>query len=241
MNVEINLLPKKPEKKRLFFYIVISLLIMLLIGFTMAFVYQQNLEREERQLDADIETILLLQEAERGQEQSSASEEQRLEKTVDVLESQRRSTTRLLDLLVKKLPERGFFTRFEFQEPGTVNLDVQFETQREAASYLHALNDHFIVEEAMINDVTTEELILNEDEQNQSVLPRYNASYTISIYMPIFSSVERWDDLEQERSNLVEEELDDPEQESDDGDLSDNEQEENRNLFSDDEIEEGGQ
>ncbi|WP_416151357.1 PilN domain-containing protein [Salipaludibacillus sp. HK11] len=203
MNVEINLLPKKPVRKRIFIYLFSSLLIIFIIVFIFAFLYQQNLEREQEHLEQEIHTVRLLQEATRNQEQDSSSEEKRLDTIVELLESQRKPTTRLVSTLAEQLPERGFFTNFHYQQPSTVNVDVQFESQREAASYLHALNAHFLFEEVMINDVTTEDLFVPEDEDSadESVMPRYNASYTITINMSVFSNVDLWDELVEEREN----------------------------------------
>lgn len=205
MNVEINLLPKKPVKKRMVFYVFSGLLLMFLLVFVFAYLYEQNLQREQSQLEQEIQTVRLLQEAESNQERNSASEEKSLDTIVELVESQRKPTTRLLQTLVEQLPERGFFTNFQYQEPGSVNLTVQFESQREAASYLHTLNEHFIVEEAMINDLTTEELIVNEGTMNESIMPRYLASYTISIHMPVYAYEERWNELDEEREKELEE------------------------------------
>jgi len=241
MNVEINLLPKKPVKKRLMIYIFSGLLLMFLLIFIFAYVYQQNLQREQSQIEQEIATVRLLQEATSNEEQSSASEEQRLEMTVELLESQGKPTTRLLQTLVEQLPERGFFISFQYEESGTVNLDVQFESQREAASYLHALNDHFIVDEAMINDLITEELIVNEDTANESVMPRYHASYSILIDMPVFSNVDKWDELDEENEERLEEEElgDNFEMEQEDVFNDNNVEIEADRFFSDEDIEEG--
>jgi type IV pilus assembly protein PilN len=240
MNVEINLLPKKPVKKRLLFYVFSGLLLMFILVFMFAYLYQQNLEREQNQLEQEIQTVRLLQEAETNKEKSSPSEEKRLDKTVELLQNQRKPTTRLLQTLVEQLPKRGFFTMFHYQDPGTVNLNVQFESQREAASYLHALNEHFIVEEAMINDLTTEEMIVNEDTMNESIMPRYNASYTISIYMPVYSNVDKWDELDEEKEESLEGELGDNfEMEQEDVFNDDNAEIEDDRIFSDEDIEEG--
>ncbi|PYZ93630.1 hypothetical protein CR194_10755 [Salipaludibacillus keqinensis] len=247
MNVEINLLPKKPVKKRMLFYVFSGLLILFLLAFIYAYLQKQNLEREQDHLVQELETVQLLQEAERNQELETGSDEERLDRTVELLTSQNKSTPRLLSTFVAQLPERGFFTWFQYEEPGTVNLDVQFESQREAASYLHALNEHYIVDEAMITDLTTEELDENEDTVTMTELPRYHASYTISVNMPVYTNVERWDELEAENEQVREEEIEDEleeemQQESEGGFQPSQDNQDNEDVFEDDseqEIQEG--
>lgn len=194
-NVEINLLPEKPAKRRLLLYIFSSLIIVLLLLFIPAFIYQQNLESQKERLEDEIHNLTLRQEAKSSESTGTGSEERRLDEKIESLESVNRSTVRLLNNLTSQLPERGFFLRFEYEDFNAVTLDVQFDTQREAAGYLRALNRLPVVQDAMIDEINTEELGDGTGEADEDALPRYHAVYSIVLDGTVFSNEAKWDDL----------------------------------------------
>jgi len=78
------------------------------------------------------------------------------------------------------------FQSFQYNESGIIILTVQFDTSREAAFYLHELEQSVRVNDATLSSVTTEEVqSLNQEETESGILPRYIAQYSIVLNQTI--------------------------------------------------------
>ncbi|SER92363.1 PilN domain-containing protein [Salipaludibacillus aurantiacus] len=224
MSVEINLLPEKRARKGLFYiYGSAALLLLVVLLFTLAISYQQNLLKEQERLTVQADEVREQQEAERSKVAGTDAEAEQLESVIEKLEAQRNPTTSLLNILVGNLPERGFFLEFQFENPGHINLDAQFETQRGASSYLHEINQLPAVEEATIEEIKGEELLPDDGTFTGDEMPRYHVSFSIRLYEHIFNDYENWieamgsyeEQLESERSLQDQGEFGEFEQEAD--------------------------
>lgn len=110
---------------------------------------------------------------------SAASSGQTLQEYVDWLDGVKFSTVTLLDDLVMRLPERGYFMNYDYDGSETVNLTVQFDQMKEVSHYLSELNSSENVLSASVLTVTTADL--TEEEGNSRILPRYITEYEIEI------------------------------------------------------------
>lgn len=207
MNVEINLLPKKTRGNRLQLLLLLLVVVAMMMMFLFTYLYQQNQEQRSQLLEREIENTIDMQQVLTARQANMGSDGSKLETAVEELEAQQKPISRLLETIVRQLPERGFIEEFEYEETGIITTDIQFDEQREAASFLHALDGLAVVEEAMIDQMSAEELIINEDEWNEEVLPRYIATFTITLDLTVLSNSDLWDELEESH----EEELDDEE------------------------------
>ncbi|MFA9555948.1 PilN domain-containing protein [Evansella sp. AB-rgal1] len=171
MSVEINLLPKKPKKN----YIVVTA-VGITYGISMVILiagifYYQSLQREQAQIENNIETVKQLQLI-ASQQAELQVETPHLDRSVTYIEDQYISSAQVVNLLANQLPTQGFFTNYQYTDGGTVQINAVFSNQREVASYLHHLQSLSVVTDVMIHSVS---LIESETET------RYSASYTITF------------------------------------------------------------
>lgn len=212
MNVEINLLPKKARKNRFHIILLFLVLLIVVLMFIFTYFYQQNLEQTKRHLDIEIQQTIALQVSLEQQATGADSEFNEFATIVERLESDQKPISRLLEVLVSQLPDRGFMLEFEYGNEGIITTDVQFDSQREAASYLHALDGLTVVQEAMVDEIQTEDLSENEVQGSGEMLPRYIATYTINLNTDVLSNVEFWEELDDdEQEEDVNEETDENE------------------------------
>jgi type IV pilus assembly protein PilN len=196
--VEINLLPKKdPSSKKT--YVILGILFVLLLALA-AFVYwqyqskQTKLEVTENQLSMTSELIS----AEQKQlvEYENSNSYQELQTAIKWAEEQPFDTVYLLNQLTRILPDRGYFTDFEMDEEYTIKQMIQFDTKDEAAYYLQSLLNYEWVEEAVVVEAKTTD-ILKEDADTTEIVkaaidmlnkadiaPRYYAQYEIILDIP---------------------------------------------------------
>src|SRR5690606_35290956 len=105
-----------------------------------------------------------------------------LYETITKVEKERIDSVPLLSHLISLLSERGFFESIDYQLDGVVQLSVQFDSSRDAASYLHELLQSPWLTDAKILSTTAKEEIEDGDKNKQEkVLPRYRASYQLSL------------------------------------------------------------
>ncbi|MDG5786858.1 hypothetical protein QA612_05085 [Evansella sp. AB-P1] len=191
MNVEINLLPKKPKKNYALVVSLASLLLAVAVLLVLGTFYYQSIQRDLARVESEIETVRQLQEINSGQE-IVTNEAAILDETIQWLEMDSVSSSFVLEAFTSQLPERGFFLNYDYSTGGSVSLRIQFDTQREAASYLHHLNQMNMVENAVLRDLRLEETVIqveDEDEEDEEeTVRRYTANYTIQLD---FSQVDR--------------------------------------------------
>jgi type IV pilus assembly protein PilN len=199
MLVEINLLPKKEPKNVALLFILLIALFLTGIGSAVFYFYIQRAEQEIESLTQQIEQIktLRITEEQKLADAQSLAAVQDLENAVNWAKDYPIKTVLLLKELSKLLPERGFIMNFAYEEAGTINLTVQFDTRREAAYYLKALSDAEFVAEAHIVSLTvgnkndngsTKE---NETSETENVLPRYVGQYQIKVNKEVLKKLEK--------------------------------------------------
>ncbi|MDP4550460.1 hypothetical protein Q9251_06155 [Alkalihalobacillus macyae] len=179
MLIDINLLPNKPKRTFSFILIPISAGAVILAVFLWLFVSSHQLKSEQITLKDRLEKTSELMVALQSSDVSAASSGQTLQEYVDWLDGVKFSTVTLLDDLVMRLPERGYFMNYDYDGSETVNLTVQFDQMKEVSHYLSELNSSENVLSASVLTVTTADL--TEEEGNSRILPRYITEYEIEI------------------------------------------------------------
>ncbi|UTR11243.1 hypothetical protein MM300_02605 [Evansella sp. LMS18] len=194
MNIEINLLPEKPKRNLAFIIAAVSLFVASVLVLVLGIFHYQNVQRELVWTENEISTVQQLQEIELSEDRHTP-ETADLEASVIYLEENQILASRVLSHLVSLLPEQGFFTSYEFSEAGIVTISAQFETQRGAASYLHHLTLSELTENAMLNEITTNDITADMEGElvTAEYLPRYNADYTITMNMELVRNIEEWE------------------------------------------------
>ncbi|QQZ10711.1 PilN domain-containing protein [Heyndrickxia vini] len=193
MLVEINLIQKKETKSRAPFYIIIGIIFVAVILSVLFIMQINNKHGQIKLLESQIKKT---EEFRIDAEQKLTSFEsndayKQLKTSVDWAETVPVDTVTLLKQLVSYLPERGFFQTFSYNEDGSVNMTIQFDTSNDAAYYLSRLTSAKWVENAEITEITTNDIEKTDNkdtqvqeeiaEQENNVLPRYIVSYTITI------------------------------------------------------------
>ncbi|TFE01020.1 PilN domain-containing protein [Jeotgalibacillus salarius] len=178
--ISINLLPKKQKKQRFRMAFIIPIIAVLVLLTATVFVLQwskgEELERIDSQLSqAQQEKALLEQQNQRNESVGGIDQ---LESAIQFMESYPIPTVEVLNHFTELLPERGFFESFQYTDTGLITLTVQFDMSREAAFYLHQLEQSEKVTQASLQSIVTEEL---DSAGSDEVLPRYVAQYTVML------------------------------------------------------------
>jgi type IV pilus assembly protein PilN len=192
MLVDINLLPKRDEKN-IAFYVITIIVVLLLTAASIFFVISLNGKKDELQyLDKQIslnQTILDNLYAKLSQYETSSSIEE-LENAIKWVNEQPYNLVYILQQLTKSLPQRGFIIDYEMNEEHVITQRVQFDTKSEAAYYLTSILKYSWVEEAIISEAKTTEVLKDNSEQisyvyailnEANILPRYYAEYQIRL------------------------------------------------------------
>ncbi|MBN8208470.1 hypothetical protein JI666_06920 [Bacillus sp. NTK071] len=180
MLIDINLLPNKPKRSFSFILIPISAGAVILVVFLWMFFSSHQLKSEQVTLTDRLEKTSELMNALQSNDVEAASSGQTLQEYVDWLDGVEFSTVKLLDDLVARLPERGYFMNYDFDGSETVTLTVQFDQMKEVSQYLSELNSSENVRSASVLTVTAADLT-EEAEEDGRILPRYVTEYEIVI------------------------------------------------------------
>lgn len=185
MLVEINLLPKKTKKKNnLFLFILLIILLIALCAGGFFYLYsssKEELANVERQLIVEQDKVASLQmKLEDTQTKDGA---QALKDVLEWTKTYPIDTVFIMKELIALLPERGFFESFTYNEVGTIQLSVRFDTSRQAAAYLSELSKSKYLAEASVASITTAPIEGNAEEilDIETYLPRYIAQYDLKI------------------------------------------------------------
>ena len=177
-HIDINLIQTKTKPKEWILIAVFLVLIVMVSGLYLWTSYQ-DLQQKVIQLEQSIESKLTLPVA--GEGDTSSVELQRYQSVVDLASTMPYSKVVLLLELSKKLPERGYFTSFLYSG-SSVELEVQFDTNAEAAFYLTSLQKLQVVKEAKVLSVTKNTLSQDTSINEETfVQPRTIASYSIEL------------------------------------------------------------
>lgn len=195
MLVEINLLPQKEAKNKSLLLLAIIASVILLIGGFFVYWLNRSYENKLASLENEIATTeqLVAAEQQKVYNYEASSSLSELENTVQWAYDYPLKTVPVLEKMTSLLPERGFIQSFTYEEIGTVQFSVQFETSREAAFYLNSLLEANWVKDAKLNnldavtgfyDRTFGESDDGPDEsdlKNEKYIPRYLAEYEVGL------------------------------------------------------------
>ncbi len=181
MLIDINLLPNKQKRSFSFVLIPISAGTVLLLVFSWMLFNSFQLKAEHEDLTDRFEKTTELVTVMQANDSEAASSGQTLQEYVEWLDGVQFSTVELLDDLVARLPERGYFMNYEFDGSETVTLTVQFDQMKEVSQYLNELNASEHVQTASVLTITTAELTEETNEEDGRILPRYVTEYEIVI------------------------------------------------------------
>ena len=194
MLVDINLLPKKAPRKAGLPVFIIFFLVLTAIGIGLFYwqyaAKQESLASLQSQTLRMEETIAVQSQKIATFESSNSAAE--LEKIVEWARDYPIETVPVLQHLISFLPERGFFQNFAYNDDGSINLSIQFDSSREAAFYLTKLTESEWINEAKLTGITTSAEIIDLNDQednleneskliNDPFMPRYLALYTLSL------------------------------------------------------------
>ncbi|WP_335869186.1 PilN domain-containing protein [Bacillus sp. 2205SS5-2] len=183
MLIEINLLPDKIQKKKAPLYVMVVLMLISLFIFMGVFLFSKSMQKEIAAKDAQLQTVESYREQLEGQLstfQTSDSVRQ-LEDAVKWAAWYPLDTVPVMNHLISLLPKRGFFQEFSYQEDGTISLNVQFDSSREAAYYLSDLKQSNWISSATLNQLSTTEVSPEKSIMDDTTLPRYYGEYEIKI------------------------------------------------------------
>lgn len=193
MLIDINLLPQKERKRRMPVYIAIAALSITILGTAFLLVHTQLSHQELENITKDLEMkkeFRLQQETAVNNIESSDGLEQ-LHTAVQWAEQYPIDTVPVLEHLTSLLPERGFFRQFNYTEDGMINLNVQFDTSRQAAYFLNDLKNSEWISEARLTSLETSQGQMEEDLvvlPEDKLMPRYLGQYEISLNQSFIKS-----------------------------------------------------
>jgi type IV pilus assembly protein PilN len=198
MLVDINLLPKKERRSNKSIYIlfifvgatILCLIAMLFIG--------HSIQKKNNALAKQVNTIK--EQVETSQtmlttyENSNAAGE--LEKAVIWAEDYPIKTVPIIRELTSYLPERGYILSFLYNEDGTIQLEAQFDTTREAAYYLKRMMDSAWITDVTLSKLSTTAITTSVDEgalSTEQDVQRYNGSFQIFLNKETIKEEEQGD------------------------------------------------
>ncbi|MCM3704439.1 MULTISPECIES: fimbrial assembly protein [Cytobacillus] len=199
MQVDINLLPQR-EKRTKNIYIISGLIVVLLIAaFLFVYLTVEKKNTELLQIEKRITQtngILEAQQAKLADYQSSNAAEE-LKIAIEWAEKQPFELVLLMKQFTRLLPERGFVIEFELDEEDKVKQIVQFDSKSEAAYYLHSLTELPWVDEAIISEAKTADILKDESAEirkQANIQPRYYAEFELRINPAVLNEAANMDE-----------------------------------------------
>ena len=189
MLIDINLLPRKERKSLMALIITAGLILLFIIGSIFLFISYQSTKTELNSLKSQLQTtsqLRVIQEQKLGEINATSAVDE-LKSTIEWTEKLPISSVTLLDHLTSLLPERGFILNIDYQDTGTVTLNVQFDTNREAAYYLNELERSNVIRKVTLNSLSTSGQEMEEsnkpvkDVLDKILVLRYLATYQIEL------------------------------------------------------------
>lgn len=155
MLVEINLLPQKERKKFAFFMVLAGLLALFLLTGAFYFYQISSMNKNIEGVNSEIAMTQKIREKEEAKNQSveSSSSVTQLKSAIEWANTYPIHTIPVMRHLTSLLPERGFIQSFGYTEAGTVTLTVQFDSPREAASFLNNLHESKWISDAKLSSL----------------------------------------------------------------------------------------
>lgn len=193
MLAEINLLPQKEKKSKSLYFFIAFLTIVIIVAAIVFYLLIQDKKQQLTSVENQITQTNFIIETQKKKlaEYKSSDSIKNLEVAIDWANTQPVNIVYILQELTRLLPKRGFIEEFEINEENSIEQIVQFDTKSEAAYYLHSLLSLEWIDEAVINEAKTSD-ILKDNEDNQvkksDILPRYYAKYELKINIPLLKA-----------------------------------------------------
>lgn len=186
--MNINLLPIR-ERRNYAIFISIGALVMVAIfaGTFLTLSYNKS-KAELADANMQLENMKGLRELQEQEYEKvvSTNEIENLKNYVKQLNDTPNNTVELMQHFTQLLPKRGYVRNIDFDKAEKISLEVQFDTIREASTYLNALSSSPYVQDVSMEDMKAEEFYEKmQEEENwklaESLKPRYLTKYTIML------------------------------------------------------------
>ncbi|WP_051865417.1 MULTISPECIES: PilN domain-containing protein [Metabacillus] len=186
MLADINLLPKKDPRNvaNATLYILLAFIAVIFAGLFIIQLTSANGEKAELKsqagaLQSEYERLA----AEKGTKSNTSSSVSSLQSAVEYADGVSLDSVPVVKELAGKLPERGFFKTFSYNDAGELTLSVQFDTNREAAYYLARLKESAYFTKADLISITAvkEEGTEAPEGEESGGLPRSEAQYILTL------------------------------------------------------------
>lgn len=186
--MNINLLPIR-ERRNYAIFISIGVLVMVAIFAATFLTLSYNKSKTElADANMQLENMKGLRELQEQEYEKAVStnEIENLKQYVKQLNDTPNNTVELMQHFTQLLPKRGYVRNIDFDKAEKISLEVQFDTIREASTYLNALSSSPYVQDVSMEDMKAEEFYEKmQEEENwklaESLKPRYLTKYTIML------------------------------------------------------------
>lgn len=186
--MNINLLPIRERRNYAIFISIGALVMVAIFAATFLTLSYNKSKAELADANMQLENMKGLRELQEQEYEKAVStnEIENLKQYVKQLNDTPNNTVELMQHFTQLLPKRGYVRNIDFDKAEKISLEVQFDTIREASTYLNALSSSPYVQDVSMEDMKAEEFYEKmQEEENwklaESLKPRYLTKYTIML------------------------------------------------------------
>lgn len=186
--MNINLLPIRERRNYAIFISIGALVMVVIFAATFLTLSYNKSKAELADANMQLENMKGLRELQEQEYEKvvSTNEIENLKNYVKQLNDTPNNTVELMQHFTQLLPKRGYVRNIDFDKAEKISLEVQFDTIREASTYLNALSSSPYVQDVSMEDMKAEEFYEKmQEEENwklaESLKPRYLTKYTIML------------------------------------------------------------
>lgn len=186
--MNINLLPIRERRNYAIFISIGALVMVVIFAATFLTLSYNKSKAELADANMQLENMKGLRELQEQEYEKvvSTNEIENLKQYVKQLNDTPNNTVELMQHFTQLLPKRGYVRNIDFDKAEKISLEVQFDTIREASTYLNALSSSPYVQDVSMEDMKAEEFYEKmQEEENwklaESLKPRYLTKYTIML------------------------------------------------------------
>lgn len=186
--MNINLLPIRERRNYAIFISIGALVMVIIFAATFLTLSYNKSKAELADANMQLENMKGLRELQEQEYEKvvSTNEIENLKNYVKQLNDTPNNTVELMQHFTQLLPKRGYVRNIDFDKAEKISLEVQFDTIREASTYLNALSSSPYVQDVSMEDMKAEEFYEKmQEEENwklaESLKPRYLTKYTIML------------------------------------------------------------
>lgn len=186
--MNINLLPIRERRNYAIFISIGALVMVIIFAATFLTLSYNKSKTELADANMQLENMKGLRELQEQEYEKvvSTNEIENLKNYVKQLNDTPNNTVELMQHFTQLLPKRGYVRNIDFDKAEKISLEVQFDTIREASTYLNALSSSPYVQDVSMEDMKAEEFYEKmQEEENwklaESLKPRYLTKYTIML------------------------------------------------------------